>query len=142
MQERREQKKQTVEKNSVVDYWKNENSRFLEDNRVDDLDVTDRDNKGKEKGEIYVEKTRQAKTNELKEVDKLLLKQRSLSKLTPPFDLHPYHMVSKYGNSVILESSSGAQYKRNSSQAKSFNERKSPQDQGEKANLQQGPITK
>ena len=79
----------------------------IEENTVDDLDVRYRDNETKEKGKIYIDKKRQAKTSNLKEGDKVLLRQKSLSKLTPPFDPHPYRVVSKYGNSVMLESSSG-----------------------------------
>ena len=98
----------------------------IEENTVEDLEVKDRDSGAKEKGKIYIEKRRQAKTSEIKEGDLVLLKQKSLSKMTPPFDPQPYRVVSKAGSSITVQSPSGAQCKRNSSHVKIFNEPQSP----------------
>ena len=64
---------------------------------------------------MYIEQNRKAKTTEIKEGDQVLLKQNALSKMTPPFEPQPDHVVSKGGSSVIVKSPSGVQYNRNSS---------------------------
>eukprot|EP00794_Sanderia_malayensis_P007668 gene7668-8504_t len=47
--------------------------------------------------------------------------------MTPPFEPQPYHVVSKNGSNVTIESSDGVQYRRNSSHLKVFNEPKLPE---------------
>ena len=64
---------------------------------------------------MYIEQNRKAKTTEIKEGDQVLLKQNALSKMTPPFEPQPDHVVSKGGSSVTVKSPSGVQYNRNSS---------------------------
>ena len=97
----------------------------LEESTVEDVEVKDRDSEAKEKGKLYTDKKRQAKPSDVKVGDSVLLKQKSLNKMTPPFDPQPYQVVSKAGSSVTVQSPSGAQYKRNSSHVKIFNEPKS-----------------
>ena len=98
----------------------------IEEYTVEDLEVRDRDSEANAKGKMYIDKKRQAKESDIKEGDLVLLKQKSLSKMTPPFDPQPHRVVSKAGSSVTTQSSNGAQYRRNSSHLKIFHEPKSP----------------
>ena len=87
----------------------------LEQNTEGDLELRDRDSEAKEKGKVYIEQNRKAKTTEIKEGDQVLLKQNALSKMTPPFEPQPYRVVSKGGSNVTVKSPSCVQYNRNSS---------------------------
>ena len=55
--------------------------------------------------------------------DKVLLKQQQLNKWTTPFESQPYELIGKCGNSVLVESPEGAQYKRNTAHVKLYHER-------------------
>ena len=100
----------------------------IEDHTIEDLEVRDRDSEAKAKGKIYVDRRRHAKESNIKEGDLVLLKQKSLSKMTPPFHPQPRRVVSKAGSSVTVQSPNGAQYRRNSSHLKIFNKLKRPED--------------
>ena len=51
------------------------------------------------------------------------MRQDRKNKLTPTFRPAPYHVLDKTGNSVVVESPDGVQYKRNSTHVKKFLER-------------------
>ena len=55
--------------------------------------------------------------------DKVLLKQQRLNKWTTPFESRPNEMIDKRGNSVLVESPEGTQYKRNTTHVKLYHER-------------------
>lgn len=92
----------------------------VDENKEGDLEVRDRNSVSKEKGKVYNDQTRKAKTNEIKDGDQVLLKQNALSKMALPFEPHPYCVVSKAGSGVTVKSLSGEQYHRNSSHLKVF----------------------
>ena len=48
------------------------------------------------------------------------MKQRQENKLATPFAPEPYEVISKHGNSVVIESPQGVQYKRNSTHVKKY----------------------
>ena len=48
------------------------------------------------------------------------MKQRQENKLVTPFAPEPYEVISKHGNSVVIESPQGVQYKRNSTHVKKY----------------------
>ena len=48
------------------------------------------------------------------------MKQEKTNKLTPTFRPEPFRVLDKTGNSVVVESPDGVQYKRNSTRVKKF----------------------
>lgn len=90
---------------------------------VDDLEVRDRDAEQKEKGKIYSDKRRRAVESDIYTGAKVLVKQNSEHKLSTPFNASPFKVVERKGNSVVIESDEGVQYKRNVTHLKKFNER-------------------
>jgi hypothetical protein len=87
------------------------------------LDEEMRDKEKKEKG--YADKRRNAKESNLSEGDKVLLRQQRINKWTTAFESQPYQVIDKHGNSVLVESPEGVQYKRNTTHVKPFQERES-----------------
>ena len=81
----------------------------------------DRDSEAKEKGKLYADEERCAPESDVKEGDTVLLRQERKHKLTPTFRLEPYRVLDKPGNSVVVESLDGVQYKRNSIHVKRSN---------------------
>ncbi|XP_068738483.1 uncharacterized protein [Montipora capricornis] len=96
----------------------------IEEFPVDDQEVNDRDNETKEKGKLYTDEKRCGRKSDVKEVNTVLLRQKRKNKLTPNFRQEPYHVLDKSGNSVVVESPDGVQYKRNSTHVKKFLERR------------------
>ena len=95
----------------------------IEEFPVEDQEVRDRDNEAKEKGKLYADEKRCARESDVKEGDTVLLGQERKNKLTPTFRPEPYRVLDKSGNSVVVESPDGVQYKRNSTHVKKFLER-------------------
>lgn len=91
----------------------------LQDYKLDDEEIRDRDAKQKEKGKSYGDEKRHAVQSDIKPGDKVLLKQNKENKLTTPFSYNPYVVQSKNGNSVVVESG-GVEYKRNVTHVKKY----------------------
>ena len=90
---------------------------------MDDQEVRDRDSEAKEKGKLYADEKRCARESDWKEGDTVLSRQERKHKLPPTFRPEPYCVLDKSGNSVVVESPDGVQYKRNSTHVKKFLER-------------------
>ena len=88
-----------------------------------DEEVRDRDKDKKVKMKEYADRARNAEENSLVAGDKVLLKQQRLNKWTTPFESRPYELIDKCGNSVLIESPEGTQYKRNTTHVKFYHER-------------------
>ena len=82
----------------------------IEEFPVEDQEVRDRDNEAKEKGKLYADEKCCARESDVKEGDK---RQERKNKLTATFRPEPYRVLDKSGNSVVVESPDGVQYKRN-----------------------------
>ena len=83
-----------------------------------------KNSEAKEKGKLYADEKRCARElSDVKEGDSVLLRQDRKKKLTPTFRQEPYRVLDKSGNSVVVESPDGVQYKRNSTHVKKFLER-------------------
>jgi hypothetical protein len=87
--------------------------------------MRDKDREKKEKMKGYADKRRNAKESNLSEGDKVLLRQQRINKWTTAFESQPYQVIDKHGNSVLVESPEGVQYKRNTTHVKPFQERES-----------------
>ena len=72
----------------------------------------------------FVDRACNAEENSFVAGDKVLLKQQELNKGTISFESRPYVLIDKRGNSVVVESPEGTQYKRNTTHVKLYNERK------------------
>ena len=92
----------------------------IEEFQGDDQEVRDKDKDAKERGRLYADEKRGARVSDVKERDKVLLKQEKKDKLTPTFRQEPFHVLEKAGKSVVVESSEGVKYKRNSTHVKKF----------------------
>ena len=95
---------------------------------LDDIEIRDRDSERKEKGKLYSDKRRNAKTNDLKSVDQVLVKQNRANKLSTAFNPEPFTIIEKHGNSVVIQSNEGEKYKRNVTHVKKFIEREASDD--------------
>ncbi len=89
----------------------------------EDIEVRDRDNEQKGKGKEYADQKRRACESELQKGDCVLLKQSRENKWSTPFNPSPCTVVERSGNSVVVETSQGVQYKRNVTAVKKFHER-------------------
>lgn len=95
----------------------------LLDYRIDDYEVRDRDAEKKEKGKIYADMRRGACESDIHAGDKVLVRQERGNKMSTPFKPSPFKVVEKTGNSVLVESGQGVQYRRNVTHLKRFIER-------------------
>lgn len=91
-----------------------------------DEEVRDRDAVNKYKSKQYTDNKRRAQESDLEVGEKVLLKQHVTGKLDTPFYPKPFKLVSKNGNSCVVESEGGARYKRNSTFVKKYLEGKTP----------------
>ena len=80
-----------------------------------DQDVQDRDSEQKAKSKMYADLRRGAQPSEVEVGDHVLLKQDKQNKLTTNFGGLPHEVLSKLGNSLIVQSPDGVQYRRNTS---------------------------
>ena len=74
----------------------------------------------KAKTKSYAAKAANAKPSHIAVGDQVLARQERKDKLSTPFNPTPYRVVSKTGNSVIVEAPGGIQYSRNTSHVKRF----------------------
>ena len=96
-------------------------------------EMRDRDSEMKAKAKQYADKKRNVQESDLTPGDKVLVKQERRNKLSTPFAPEPYAVVTKTGNSVVIESPEGVQLMRNTTHVKKFEE--SSQDPAETAPL-------
>ena len=80
----------------------------------------DRDAEMKMKAKLYADERRHAEDAHLNPGDKVLIKQNRENKLTTTFAKQPYQVISKEGNSVVVESPQGVQYQRNVTHVKKY----------------------
>ena len=80
--------------------------------------VRDRDSEQKSKGKAYADTKRGARYSGVLPGDKVLVQQEKKDKLSTRFGPRPYTVVSKHGNSLIVQSQEGTQYSRNTSHVK------------------------
>ncbi|XP_054757939.2 uncharacterized protein K02A2.6-like [Lytechinus pictus] len=96
-----------------------------------DEEVRDRDATGKQKNKVYIDQKRGAKEREFHVGEEVLLKQTKIDKTSTPFHTEPYKLIEKSGNSVVVESSEGVRYKRNSTHIQKYNRPDSEKDEHE-----------
>ena len=87
------------------------------------LNVRDVDAEKKGKGKLYGDSRRGASENDISVGDRVLLKQNRENKLDTVFHPNPHIVREKKGNSVVVESNEGVQYRRNVTHVKPFHER-------------------
>ena len=85
-------------------------------------EMRDRDGEMKAKAKQYADKKRNAQESDLAPGDKVLVKQERKNKLSTPFAPGPCDVVTKTGNSVVVESSEGVQRMRNTTHVKKYEE--------------------
>ena len=85
-------------------------------------EMRDRDGEMKAKAKWYADKKRNAQESDLAPGDQVLVKQERKNKLSTPFAPEPYNVVTKTGNSVVVESPEGVQLMRNTTHVKKYEE--------------------
>ena len=95
----------------------------IEEFQVDEQELRDRDKEAKERGKLYAADKRSARESDMKEGDRVLLKQEKTNKLTPASRPKPFRVLEKTGKSVVVESAEGVQHKKYLSHVKKFFER-------------------
>ena len=85
-----------------------------------DLQTRDRDAEVKAKTKSYADKAANAKPSDIAVGDQVLQRQGRKDKFSRPFKPTPYRVVSRTGNSVIVENPGGTQYSRNTSHVRRF----------------------
>lgn len=85
-------------------------------------EMRDRDGEMKAKAKWYADKKRNAQESDLAPGDQVLVKQERKNKLSTPFAPEPYNVVTKTGNSVVVESPEGVQLMRNTTHVKGYEE--------------------
>ena len=85
-------------------------------------EVRDRYGERKEKGNVYADCRRNARESEIREGDKVLLRQEKENKLSTPYKQSPFTVIQQNSNSVVVEVD-GVQYRRNVTHVKKYFER-------------------
>ena len=85
-----------------------------------DLEIRDRDAEVKAKTKAHADKFMNARLSDVQVGDEVLVRQEKKDKFSTPFNPSPFQVVSKTGNSVVIESQGGTQYSRNTSHVKKF----------------------
>ena len=85
-------------------------------------EMRDRDSGMKAKAKVYADNKRNTKPSDVSPGDKVLVKQERQNKLSIPCAPEPHEVVTKTGNSVIIESPEGVQLKRNTTHVKKYEE--------------------
>ena len=68
---------------------------------------------------MYADFQRNARESEIREGDKVLLRQEKENKLSTPYKKSPFTVIQKNGNSVLVEAD-GVQYRRNVTHVKKY----------------------
>ena len=76
-------------------------------------EVRDRDSEQKSKCKAYADTRRNASYSDVLPGDQVLVQQEKRKKLSTPFNPNPFVVVSKHGNSLVVQSQDGAEYSRN-----------------------------
>ena len=97
--------------------------------------VRDRDSKQKSKSKFYADSRRGARPSEVLSGDQVLVQQEKRDTLSARFNANPYTVLSKRGNSLIVQSQEGAQYSRNTAHVKKLLQR------NETPSMQEGTIS-
>ena len=88
--------------------------------------VRDRYSEQKSKSKSYADSWRGARPSEVLPGDQVLVQQEKRDKLSTRFNPTPYTVVSKHGNSLIVQSQEGAQYSRNTAHVKKLLQHETP----------------
>ena len=85
-----------------------------------DYELHDRDAEQKSKSKAYADIHRRASPSSIELGDEVLVQQDKTNKLSTAFNPNPCKVVSKTGNSLVVESPTGNQYSRNTSHVKQY----------------------
>lgn len=85
-----------------------------------DQEIRDRDAEQKARAKCYADMRRGARYSEIDVGDQVLVKQDKTNKLSTTYNPIPHTVISKTGNSTVVENPDGAQYSRNTSHIKKY----------------------
>ena len=108
-------------------------------NPVVDHELRDRDSEMKGRSKIYADERRGARYSEIETGDRVLVQQEKTNKLSTPFSPNPLTVVSKTGNSLVIEAEDGARYSRNTSHVRKFLEPDSENVHDDQASVMEAP---
>ena len=87
-----------------------------------DQEVQDKDSEQKSRGKVYADAKRNARYLDVLPGDQVLVQEKK-TKLSTPFNPSPYTVMSKHGNSLVVQSQDGTQYSRNTSHVKQLQQK-------------------
>ena len=82
-------------------------------------EVRDLDNDRKEKAKVYADCQRKARESDIREGDKVLLRQKKENKLSTPYKQSPFTVIQQNGSNVLVLAD-GVQYRRNVTHVKEY----------------------
>ena len=82
-------------------------------------EARDLDNDRKGKAKVYADCQRKARESEIREGDKVLLRQKKENKLSTPYKQSPFTVIEKNGSNVLVVAD-GVQYRRNVTHVKKY----------------------
>ncbi len=91
-----------------------------------DLEARDRDAEQKGKAKIYADNRQSAKTSDIEVGARVLVRQDKTDKFTTTFHSTPHKDIHREGNSVIVQSPTGAKYTRNTIFVKKLHSMETP----------------
>lgn len=91
-----------------------------------DLEARDKDAEQKGKAKIHTDNRRGAKLSDIEVGDQVLVKQDKIDKFTTTFQSTPHKVIHREGNSVVVQSPTGATYARNTTFVKKFHSEEIP----------------
>jgi hypothetical protein len=92
----------------------------IADSNQNNLEVQDRDAEIKAKSKLYTDAKRNAQYSSVDVGDTVLVRQEKSNKLDTNFSATPHKVVSKAGNSLVVESPAGVKYSRNTTHVKRY----------------------
>ena len=109
----------------------------MEEKNLLDEEERDHDKIRKSYYKTYADQKRGAKYSELEVGEKVLVKQKIQNKMDTPFHPDPFTLISKHGNSCVIESDEGVRYKRNNTHLKKFHTSDNVNDENESEQMTQ-----
>ena len=86
--------------------------------------MRNKESEQKSRGKAYDDAKRKVRFSDVLPGDRVLVQQEKKTKLSTPFNPNLYLVVSKDGNSLVVQSQDDAQYSRNTSHVKKLQQRK------------------
>ena len=96
--------------------------KFDSETQPIDLTLRDWDSEAKAAAKIYTDERRGARYSDVRIGDKVLVRQEKHNKLSTAFNPTPHTVISKDGNSLVMQSPDAGSYSRNTTHVQKYME--------------------